>query len=220
MQTKKRDGDEEVNLLNVYVGIKVDNFDTGTEMHISFKSFTTLEKMNYQIGIVGQEPYTIYKDLEEEKYSYVAPNGNVFMPSGNLPYVPSNHLAKVTNVRSFREIIRKLIAKFGDIMDLDEKTARAIASYKKIEDDMQKAEELGKKPMARLSDLQIQQSLNMTLYCLAFGNPLEMHEDEKVYYREMTDEEIVERDTSEKIARDSRNQFKIIDGNHEERYKR
>lgn len=52
MENKKRDADEEVNLLNVYVGMKTDNFDSGLGISFGFKTFTTLEKMDSQIGIV------------------------------------------------------------------------------------------------------------------------------------------------------------------------
>lgn len=97
----------------------------------------------------------------------------MFIPSGEMPYTPSNHLRSVTDMKSFREIIRTILAKAEGVTNIDENTARILASYRKLDGDMQNAENLGKKPMIGLGDLQDEQNSNKRLYCVAFGNPLE-----------------------------------------------
>lgn len=214
MEVKKRNLDEEIDIRNICIGMKVDNFSSRIGLNIGLKTFDIFEKTDYQIGIIGQESFTIYKDMEEEKYSYVGPDGKVFIPKGSVQYAPSNHLSSITDVKSFREIINELIIKYNSIPNLSEQAKKGIASYQRIEDSICEAEKLGKRPMIKLGDFQSQFERYINLYIAAFGNPLDKGHEDKDLVRAMTDKEIEEKDKKEKAVQAARSQFRIVDNDN------
>lgn len=193
MEFKKRDASEEICVSDLYIGMKVDNTNTEYGLSIGLTTFTIVQKLDYQIGLLGGEPLSIYEDLEEEKYSYVNAMGKVLVPSEQVKYTPSLHLAYLTKLKSLREIIEACLEKLKTIPDVNEKV---LASYQKIVDTFKEADSQGKFAKVNLKQMQEQFKQNIEMYIFAFGNPLDNAMDERAA-RPMTDEELRERDSSE-----------------------
>ena len=215
MTNRIRDINENVDLANIYVGTKTESASAISTVNFGFKSFTILERSNCSIGLAGQQPYTIYKDLYETKYSYVDSDGNVFMPSGELQFLPSDHLRSITDTKSYQEIIKNIIVKFESNADINERRNETMLSFRKIYDDMQNAQKEGKKLTLNLGSLQEQKDIFINLYCLAFGNPLENDKSKDVQSIVADKDNLV----SEPSADNARSSFKVVRGNESGRNK-
>lgn len=189
---------EEVNLANLYVGIVADNVSVdGLELGIGMSTFAMLEKQDFEIGELGaSNRYTIYKDLGQDRYSYVDQDGNVFIPKGNKPYPASNHLRTVKEMRSIEEILRTILEEYGETLGNNPSVSKAIASYQKIVDSIEEARRGGMRPMGRVGEMLGTFDRWVNLYIAAYGNPLDRDKDDEYLVRTADESELEEESIS------------------------
>lgn len=172
MENKLRDPNEMVNFQNICIGLATENMNLFGSFNIGSAKFVMLEKLDLQIGYDQNDLVSIYKDLTVERYTYVDKNGFSFVPDKEMMHPASNHLAKITDVKDLREIIREALRIASIQSEMSTTTRQSIISFGQIEETLKEADMTGGTVKIKIGEIREVFGMFLGLYNIAFGNPL------------------------------------------------